>query len=333
MVQRFFLGLIESTVSPGFMILTSMFYKKSEQPIRLGIWYSATGLFSIFSGVLNFAIGHADGNSPWHYMYALAGGFTIVWGILCYFMLPDSPLKAPSFLFSDEEKQLAVLRIRDESTGVENKTFKLNQVVEALVDPKVWAFFILGAAIYVVNGGVTAFGAYIIKSFGYSSLQTLLLLTPGGATTMVSIYISALFAAKVRNSRIVMLIFTCLFPIVGACMIWKGDWSNRAGKFPYVFNSGSLSIFQTMNSRTRWLLVSSCIWCTLRDDAQSFNGQHVSHTPPSLPCVCSSPHQRWPHQEGLCQRCYCKFCAVECQHSQTERLLDTVCCLSVCATL
>lgn len=69
----------------------------------------------------------------------------------------------------------------------------------------------------------------IIKSFGYSSLQTLLLLTPGGATTMVSIYIAAWFAVKVPNSRIAMLCFTCLFPIVGACMIWKGDWSHRGG--------------------------------------------------------------------------------------------------------
>lgn len=68
----------------------------------------------------------------------------------------------------------------------------------------------------------------IISSLGYSSLDTLLMLTPGGATTMVSIYISAVFAVKVKNSRVYMLIFTCLFPIVGACMIWQGNWDNRA---------------------------------------------------------------------------------------------------------
>lgn len=113
-----------------------MFYKKSEQPIRLGIWYSATGLFSIFSGVLNYAIGHAPGTS-WHYMYALAGGFTCVWGIVCYFLLPDSPLKAASWIFTEEEKRLAVLRLRDETTGIENKVFKLYQVKEALLDVKV----------------------------------------------------------------------------------------------------------------------------------------------------------------------------------------------------
>jgi hypothetical protein len=42
------------------------------------------------------------------------------------------------------------------------------------------------AASYICNGGVTAFGARIVSSFGYTSLQTILLLIPGGAMTVVS---------------------------------------------------------------------------------------------------------------------------------------------------
>lgn len=84
--QRFFLGLVESAVSPGFVLglfilpsaclacsyirsVTSMWYTPAERPIRLGIWYSATGLFTIFSGALNYAIGHVSGSlAPWKYM-------------------------------------------------------------------------------------------------------------------------------------------------------------------------------------------------------------------------------------------------------------------------
>lgn len=50
-VQRFALGLVESTVSPGFVLLSNAFYKKSELATRVGIWYSATGIFSMFSGM------------------------------------------------------------------------------------------------------------------------------------------------------------------------------------------------------------------------------------------------------------------------------------------
>lgn len=52
-------------------LVTSMWYTPAERPLRLGIWYSATGLFTIFSGVLNYAIGHITGSlAPWKYMSA-----------------------------------------------------------------------------------------------------------------------------------------------------------------------------------------------------------------------------------------------------------------------
>ena len=34
MVARFFLGVTESAVVPGFSLLTGMFYKRDEQPSR-----------------------------------------------------------------------------------------------------------------------------------------------------------------------------------------------------------------------------------------------------------------------------------------------------------
>lgn len=42
--QRFFLGLLESAVSPAFVAVTALWYKPQEQAVRLGIWYSATGV-------------------------------------------------------------------------------------------------------------------------------------------------------------------------------------------------------------------------------------------------------------------------------------------------
>lgn len=35
-VQRFFLGMLESGVSPTWMIVVGGWYKKSEQPLRMG---------------------------------------------------------------------------------------------------------------------------------------------------------------------------------------------------------------------------------------------------------------------------------------------------------
>ncbi|KAB5594128.1 transport protein [Ceratobasidium theobromae] len=245
-VQRVFLGVIESAVSPGFVIVSSMWYKRSEQPVRIGIWYSATGLFSIFSGTVNYGIGKSAQNAPlatWKYMYIFAGSWTITWGILLLFLLPDNPMSAR--LFSLEERMLAVRRLRDNMTGVESKKFKRSQFMEAITDVKIWIFMLMGAALYVTNGGVTAFGAQIVKvreslililaaqylntvqSFGYSSLKTILMLTPGGAATAVSIYVTGLIASRWKNSRTLLIPITCMPVMVGAIAIWKYDWSHR----------------------------------------------------------------------------------------------------------
>ncbi|CCF48640.1 hypothetical protein NDA11_004807 [Ustilago hordei] len=295
--QRFFLGSIESAVSPGFILLTRSWYKRSEQPLRLGIWYSATGLFSIFSGLVNYGLGKAGSKAgaklhAWKYMFLFAGSLTILFGGVMLLLLPSSPvgdalLRIPGYnKFSPEEKSLAVGRLRsnitgeaeddDQSTtarassvddqhkadplqddschheppsaplptaGLKDNLASLNisastsgirehwnisQVKEAFLDYKLYIFFLQAISIYICNGGVTAFGAYIIKSFGYTSLRSIILQTPGGATTCVSIYISTLIVLKTRNTRSVLLILTCLPVIVGAAMVCKGDWTNRA---------------------------------------------------------------------------------------------------------
>ncbi|KAI9880071.1 MAG: hypothetical protein M1823_006768, partial [Watsoniomyces obsoletus] len=41
--QRFFLGLLESGISPMFMIVVGGWYKKNEQAFRMGAWYCCTG--------------------------------------------------------------------------------------------------------------------------------------------------------------------------------------------------------------------------------------------------------------------------------------------------
>ncbi|KAJ1017756.1 hypothetical protein NDA16_005075 [Ustilago loliicola] len=123
--------------------------------------------------------------------------------------------------------KLASLNVSASTSGI-REHWNMAQIKEAFLDYKLYIFFLQAIAIYVCNGGVTAFGAYIIRSFGYTSIRSIILQTPGGATTCISIYISTIFVLKVRNSRSVLLILTCLPVMVGAAMIWKGNWSNRA---------------------------------------------------------------------------------------------------------
>lgn len=72
------------------------------------------------------------------------------------FILPSHPTKA-RFL-NDEQKYIALERIRLNNTGTQNTEFKWSQVKECLLDPKQWAFALMVFCVSLVSGGISAFG-------------------------------------------------------------------------------------------------------------------------------------------------------------------------------
>lgn len=62
---RFFLGIAESLIAPGLTIMISMFYKRSEQPLRHAAWFLGNTIAGALSGLLNYSIGHITSITPW----------------------------------------------------------------------------------------------------------------------------------------------------------------------------------------------------------------------------------------------------------------------------
>ena len=63
---RFLLGIFEAAISPGFSLITAMWYKPSEHASRHGLWFVGNATASLFGGVLSYAIGHIDsGIAAW----------------------------------------------------------------------------------------------------------------------------------------------------------------------------------------------------------------------------------------------------------------------------
>jgi hypothetical protein len=76
---------------------------------------------------------------------------TVVWAIVVGLLLPDNPLKAK--FISERQKTNAIDRVRGDQLGVENKTFKRSQMLEAFKDPKTWLMFLFNIWISIPNGG------------------------------------------------------------------------------------------------------------------------------------------------------------------------------------
>lgn len=63
-------GAAEACADPAFMLITSMWYTRREQPVRLGLWYTANGLGIALGGLLGYGIGHLKGALPsWKYEF------------------------------------------------------------------------------------------------------------------------------------------------------------------------------------------------------------------------------------------------------------------------
>jgi len=78
---RTFLGVFEASINPGTMIIFSMFYKRKEQPLRMGMWVGSAGLGYVLAGIGSFGIGHIGGVIPsWKYQFLIWGAITTAWG-------------------------------------------------------------------------------------------------------------------------------------------------------------------------------------------------------------------------------------------------------------
>jgi MFS family permease len=99
---RFILGMLESCSTPAYLLITAMWYKVDEQPIRIGYWSTFLGLANAFGGLLAYGIGHINGGlEPWRYQFIVVGSFSSAWGLIMYFLLAESPVSAQVFQHSD----------------------------------------------------------------------------------------------------------------------------------------------------------------------------------------------------------------------------------------
>jgi hypothetical protein len=116
----------------------------------------------IFSGLVSFGVYHLPpgGIAAWRVYMIICGLVTFVLSILFWFFLPDNPMTA--YFLTQEEKIIAIERLRDQSTGIENKHWKREQFIEALKDWKPWAFAIF-AAIDNLPNSLTNQSALIIS--------------------------------------------------------------------------------------------------------------------------------------------------------------------------
>ncbi|KAJ8502441.1 hypothetical protein ONZ45_g11757 [Pleurotus djamor] len=225
---RFLLGMLESCVAPLLILIISMFYKKNEQATRISWFYVMNSLTQVFGGFVSYGISFYDGHvlAPYQIMYLLMGGLAIIVGVCTLIWLPDSPVHAT--MLSQEEKIAALERIRDDQGGTENKRIKKDQVYEALLDIRTWLVVLSVMMTSIPNGGISNFSAIIIKSFGYTSRQALILGIPGGVVHGCMVLFCGWYSDK-KNERTMPIVFALVPAILGSALLIAFNGTGQKG--------------------------------------------------------------------------------------------------------
>ncbi|KIH86274.1 MFS transporter [Sporothrix brasiliensis 5110] len=226
-VQRFFLGFLESIIPTSFLMIVGSFYTQSEQTLRQSWWWTASGWFVVIGGAVNYGFAQikSGGLQSWRYIYIFAGALTFLFGILGFF-IPSSPVDA--WMLTPVERIAAVERLRAGQTGVRNPQIKLSQIKEAVTDVKIWLIAIIMASGYTVNGAITGFGPLIVSTFGFSTLDSILLQFPLGIISACSMLFAGWIGSRIPNIRLIIVMLACLPTMAAFIIIWKSHWSSHA---------------------------------------------------------------------------------------------------------
>ncbi|KAJ5140707.1 transporter [Penicillium atrosanguineum] len=250
---RFFLGVFEAAVTPGFALLTSQWYTKREQGSRVNIWFSFNGVGQILGGCVAYGIAvgsdkHGSAIEPWKIIFLFTGLLTIALGLVFLWIVPDNQLNAR--WLKKEDRILAIARVRINQQGIGNKHFKLYQVKEALLDPMSWAFFFFALIADIPNGGITNFFSQLISSFGFTLEESLILGVPGGAVEVIALLLNGYMCYK-TDQRILCSLGGLVSALVGIILIVALPEGNNVGRL--------IGYYMTQASPTAFVALLSMI--------------------------------------------------------------------------
>jgi sugar phosphate permease len=226
---RTLLGIFEAVCQPAFLVMSSQWYRRDEQAQVVTYWYMMNGGQQIVGGLLAYCFSLIKPGGPlksWQSLFLTYGCFSVLWGLFVLFWLPDSPMRAKCF--SEEDKKLMVERVRNNQTGLQNRSWRKEQLREALTDPQTWAYCLIALLTPLPPSGLGAFANIIItEDFKFNVLQTQLLAMVLGAFIIVILLSSTWLVTKTRQTLLIMGIYV-IPSFVGTIVLLTVENKNKA---------------------------------------------------------------------------------------------------------
>ncbi|KAJ5401166.1 hypothetical protein N7465_011655 [Penicillium sp. CMV-2018d] len=217
MAARFFLGLFEAGCLPLFGVITSQWYRRAEQPIRIAAWYSTNGLATIVAAALSYGLAQIESDvlKPWQIIFLVVGLITVASAPFVYWRL-DNDISTARFL-NEEEKAQGIERLRANQTGTGNTEFKFSHVLETCLEPKTYLWIGMAMLLNIGASVTNIFGPLILSGLGYDKYRTTLLTMPFGALQFIIILLASYLAQTARVKSAIIAAF--VLPVIAGLAI------------------------------------------------------------------------------------------------------------------
>ncbi|KJZ71243.1 hypothetical protein HIM_09386 [Hirsutella minnesotensis 3608] len=186
LATRFFLGVFEAGIFPGSFYLISFWYKRQEAQKRFTVYFCSVIVASAFGGLLASAIARMDtvrGLSNWRWVFILEGILTIFVAVAAFFGVSDFPDQAT--WLSERERHFVLLKTARLHQGDCNGTKVTRKDMGVfLKDPKNHVGALMYFCIVVPVYAFAYFTPTIVKTLGYSAVQTQLYSVPPFAAAL-----------------------------------------------------------------------------------------------------------------------------------------------------
>ncbi|KAH6695721.1 major facilitator superfamily domain-containing protein [Plectosphaerella plurivora] len=210
---RALLGLLQ-----GGFIPDSYFFKGTELPFRLALFWTSLRVTDIVAPILAFGLLRLrglHGYEGWRWLFLIEGIFTLSIGLWSWFMMAASPTQTKSWWnktgwFTEREEIILVNRVLrdDPSKGdMHNRQavdFKL--LWKSICDYDLWPIYLIGMTFLIPAGPPDSYLTLTLRNLGFDTFDSNLLSIPTqviGAITMLLLT----YFSEIWNERSFMALF------------------------------------------------------------------------------------------------------------------------------
>ncbi|KAI8205849.1 putative transporter [Colletotrichum sp. SAR 10_86] len=215
---RFFIGLAMGGYIPDALLYLSYFYKNSEMPMRLAIFWFVNSMSSVIASFIAYGVFNlrgVGGREGWRWLFLIEAIISVTIGFLSFLFMVPGPTQTkswwkPTGYFTEREEKIIVNRVlRDDPSKADmhnREGITPAMLWKSLKDYDLWPIYAIGILFQMPGDPPGQYLNLSLKAIGYDRFTTTLLnipVTVAASCTMLGItFLTEYFLSGIASSNI-----------------------------------------------------------------------------------------------------------------------------------